>query len=202
MIKNKQKNKTERNLEDGRVKYKSHDEMVEATNKRRNEKYASDPEYREKIQKRYRDKYRKENGLIVGDNVMFDVHIGNIGTERIIVDTFNQSLIGSPQITYTSEVSGEILGVTDQTIMRWIKMEMIPPMTTIALFEQEITKRQGLVGETATEIRKYKSKVYLLSEIRAIARHLRTHNMLRFSKADTHIINNIKKDILNIRGDI
>ena len=202
MSKNKQKNKTERSLDDGRVKYKSHDEMVEATNKRRNKKYASDPEYREKIQKRYRDKYRKENGLVVGDNVMFDVHIANIGSERIIVDTFNKSLIGSHQSTYTPEVSGEILGVTDQTIMRWVKMEMIPPMTTIALFEQEMTKRHRMTSTPAIEVRKYNSKVYLLSEIRTIAKHLRTHNMLRFSKTDTHIINNIKKDILNIRGDV
>ena len=195
----KKKKKT-RNMEDGRVKYRSHEAMVKATNKRRNKRYKDDPEYRAKVKAAARERYRKTEGVLVSATVAFNSVIPSMGKERdILFSKHKHSCAGLKRLTFTFKEVGEIFRVSDQTLTRWVKLGMIPAPWALAEDVVEVTKHRKATNEDIVETRAYSTNVYLLKEVQAIANNLRSHEKMRFSVADKELIKNIKRDMSKVR---
>lgn len=162
------------------------DKIAKKRNRARRERYASDDQYREQVNDRNRENYRKENDVELRDCASNINLLDGMGTEREIVGT------GDVILTFSAAEVAEVLdGYSKQTVYRWLREGMLPPMDVTAI---EIVK--------AKKERRAEIKVYSEAEMRVVVNIMSEHQqqLSYYTKKHTETQDKLYAAIDQVRG--
>jgi hypothetical protein len=137
-------------------------------NRRRQERYAQDAEYRAKARAQTRETYLREQAKL-GRVVEWDdcrENLGNLGAFGIVRDVAIQG-VQVPMLTFTAEEMSNALKRNIQVLYRWIKTSMFPKAEVMARYknnrlqavytEPEVRALLAVFGEHMASSQYYKT---------------------------------------------
>ena len=105
--------------------YADKPELAAERNRRRNEKYKSDPNYQVKIKTQQRQRYRKDNEFISDKAVLennLEERIATFGQKKLVY--FGEELVEC--VTFKTTSLSDVLGITYPSMQSYFRLGMIP----------------------------------------------------------------------------
>ena len=104
--------------------YADKPELAAERNRRRNEKYKSDPNYQVKIKTRQRQRYRKDNEFISDKAVLesnLEERIATFGQKKLVY--FGEELVEC--VTFKTTGLSDVLGITYPSMQSYFRLPIL-----------------------------------------------------------------------------
>jgi len=169
--------------------YADKPELAAERNRRRNEKYKSDPNYQVKIKTQQRQRYRKDNEFISDKAVLesnLEERIAKFGQKKLVY--FGEELVECATFKTTS--LSDVLGITYPSMQSYFRLGMIPRAAI-----EYATNNNGYPRKNI------RTRVYLEEEVRIIGAILAKNfaKNLHFNEENADVISDINERISEFR---